>query len=384
MSSSIPILDTVPVPQPQMPRRADIELKQVKIAKLLADTGCESILLLERVNVRWMTSGACERGIYHAEECPAVFANPHQRWIICSNVDTQRLFDEELDGMGFQVKEWPGTVTREHFLAELCHGRKMAADQPFRDFHHVGTFLAQERRRLGRYEQKQLSEIGRLTAQALEAAARNIQPGDREDEIAGHLAHRLLKRGVEPVTLAVAGDDRGRLYRRPGYTATPVRDRCLLQATACRNGMFATASRTVAFGTLSDETRTEFETAARLMAMWQATIRAGDRPHAVYDIAKAALKDTPFEHEYRLQPPGWWTGRSPSEGLFTPSSAERVAEGNALVWQARIGGTAVCETLQVQENGIFPIAPVEDWPFRRYVIQGNRYDIPDLLIREPS
>ncbi len=121
-------------PVPLTPRRADIEAKQALISRLILDLDCQSLLLLERANVRWMTSGAAERGVYHGEDCPAVFLSVNQRWIICSSVDTQRLFDEELDGLGFQVKEWPNTVSREQFLAELCHGRRMASDRPFRDF----------------------------------------------------------------------------------------------------------------------------------------------------------------------------------------------------------------------------------------------------------
>ena len=81
---------------------------------------------------------------------------------------------------------------------------------------------------------------------------------------------------------------------------------------------------------------------------------------------------------------GWWTGRQPSEALSTPDVPERFLEGQALVWQARIGAAAVCETCLVQENGINLLAPVEDWPIRRYVIQGTRFDLPDLLIRDPS
>ncbi len=219
---------------------------------------------------------------------------------------------------------------------------------------------------------------------ALEATARNLQQHDTEFEIAGHLAHRLLKRGAEPVALSVAADDRGRHYRRPGFTSAKVETHCLLQATALKYGLFATASRTVCFGEPNETLKLEFEMASRLVAVWLATVKPGDRPAGLYRAAEHVLRGTPFEHETRLSAPGWWTSRMPSELLFTPKIAERFVAGNALVWQARIGGAAVCEGCLVQENAIIPLAAVEDWPFRRYVIQGTRFDLSDILIRNPA
>lgn len=383
-SGETPILELPRPTWPVSPRREDVDAKHRKLARLLADADCEALLVLERANFRWLTGGAAERGIYHAEECPALYFNPSLRWVICGSIDTQRLFDEELDGLGFQVKEWPTTIGREQFLTDLCHGRRMAVDRPFRDFKHVGLYLEQERRRLSVHEQEHLRELGGLLAHALEATARNLTRGDREEEIAGHLAHRLLKHGVDPVVLSIAAEDRGRLYRRPGFTGARAETRCQLQATASKFGLFATASRTVCLDAPADAIKHEHETACRVQAAWLATVRAGDRPAALFQSARTLLRETPFEHEDRLSTPGWWTGRQPSETLFLPASPEQFLDGQALVWQARIGGSVVCETCQVGEKRINLIAPVEDWPIRRYVIQGERYDLPDLLIRNPS
>jgi Xaa-Pro aminopeptidase len=383
-SDETPTIELFGLSMQLSPRREDIDLKQAKIARLLADAQCEAVLLLERPNVRWFTSGAAERGVYHAEECPVLFVNSNQRWVICSSVDTQRLFDEELDGLGFQVKEWPSTMLPEQFLTELCAGRTMATDRSFREFKRVGTYLEQERRRLSRFEQERLRELGSLLVHAIEATARHLQPGDREEEVAGHLAHRLLKRGAEPIALSITAEDRARTYRRTGFTSAQIEKRCLLQATAGKFGLFATASRTVCLGPPDETVKQEFEFASRLQAVWLASTKPGDRPAALYETARPLLRRTPFEHESRLSSPGWWTGRLPSEALFTPGGQERFADRQAVVWQARIGGMAVCETRLVTENAIIPLTAVEDWPFRRYVIQGERFDLPDLLIRNPS
>src|SRR5262249_11819823 len=88
-------------------RRADIEAKQGRVAALLQETGCEGLLVLDPDNFSWLTSGGAARGILDPDGLPALYFSPEGRWAICGNADSQRLFDEELDGLGFQLKEWP-------------------------------------------------------------------------------------------------------------------------------------------------------------------------------------------------------------------------------------------------------------------------------------
>ena len=38
--------------------------------------------------------------------------------------------DEEIDGLGFQLKEWPWHVERAQLLTDLCQGRSVACDTP--------------------------------------------------------------------------------------------------------------------------------------------------------------------------------------------------------------------------------------------------------------
>src|SRR5437870_11274563 len=134
-------------------RRADLEGKQVQIAKLLQDVGCVGLLVLDPDNFGWLTSGAAARGVLDPAELPALYFSAEQRWVVASNVDSQRLFDEELDGLGFQLKQWPWHAGREQLLADLCHGRSVAGDRPRGGVKPVGEQLRRLRRVLSPYEQ---------------------------------------------------------------------------------------------------------------------------------------------------------------------------------------------------------------------------------------
>ena len=133
--SSTPPLPEVNLTTPS-DRRADIDAKQTRVATLLQETQCEGLLLLDPENVAWMTSGASSRGILDPADTPVVFISSEGRWMLSSNVDSQRLFDEELDGLGFQLKEWPwhraapsGWPTCARAAASLAISRSTSASR---------------------------------------------------------------------------------------------------------------------------------------------------------------------------------------------------------------------------------------------------------------
>ena len=362
-------------------RRLDVDAKQELIAKLLHDTGCEGLLVLHPANFRWLTSGATPAGLFGRDETPALFFNPHQRWLIASAADSPRLFAEELDGLGFQLKEWHWTVSREQFLADMAYGRNLASDQPFRNCKPAGAFFAHTRRRLTAYEAERLAELGELVAHAVEATARHFDWGDPEDEIAGHLAHRLLRHGAEPVALQITGDGRGRAFRRRGFRSDRVQRVCILQSTARKFGLHATVSRTVFRSPPDDSERAEFEAALRLRVTHLAVSKLGERVYAALDAGVALLRQSPFEHEWRLAPPVCLTGREPSEGVFLAGAQDKWLPGWAAVWQERIGGVASVDTYLMQEGGWRPVTAPSLWPVRRANSRGRTFELADFLVR---
>jgi len=362
-------------------RRLDVDAKQELVAKLLHDTGSEGLLVLHPANFRWLTAGATPAGLAGRDETPALFFNSSQRWLVASATDSPRLFADELDGLGFQLKEWHWTASREQFLADMAFGRKLACDQPFRDCKPTGAFFAHTRRRLSPYEADRLAELGEMVAHALEATARHFDWGDPEEEIAGHLAHRLLRHGAEPVALQINGDGRGRAFRRRGFRSEPVERACVLQATARKFGLHATAARTVFRSTPDETERAEYEAALRLRVTHLAVSKVGERPYGALDAGVALLRSSPFEHEWRLAPPVCLTGREPSEGVFLASAQDKWLPGWACVWQERVGAAAVVDTYVMEEAGWRPMTRPSLWPMRRANSRGGTFDLADFLVR---
>ncbi len=363
-------------------RRLDIEAKQQLVSQLLHDSACEGLLVLHPANFRWLTSGANPVGLFGRDEAPALYFNSHQRWLLASATDSPRLFAEDLDGLGFMLKEWNWSASREQMLGDLVFGRNVACDQPFRSCKSTGLFCVAERRKLSTHESERLAELGATVAHAVEATARNFDWGESEEEIAGQLGHRLLRHGTEPVALQVNGDDRGRRFRRRGFGSEPVEQCCVLQATARQYGLHVSVSRTISRSPPSDISRHEFDVALRWRAAHLANSRTGEFVMTTLQAGRDLLRPTEFEHEWRLAPPVMLTGREPSEGVFHIAAQDRWTIGWAAVWQERIGATAVVDTYLLETDGWRLVTPANDWPIRRALLPNHSFDFADVLVRE--
>jgi Xaa-Pro aminopeptidase len=259
------------------PRRADVEEKHRRVNQFLDEAGFDAVLLGRSDSLAWFSSGGNLAQTMFAETgAVQIFINPRCRVVICDNVQTARTFEEELAGLGFQLKEWPWHSDPRGLLSDLTRGKRVATDG-----FGSGPGLFDERVRLRglrypftRMERQRLRELGRTVSLTLEAACRNFEPGETEADLAGHLAHRLIREGVVPVDLRVAADDRLTRYRQPLFKSVAIQKRATVMAVGRRHGLCAAATRTVNFGTPDSN----FQMAHALAAMVDATCIYFSRP----------------------------------------------------------------------------------------------------------
>jgi Xaa-Pro aminopeptidase len=363
-------------------RRADVEDKSARVAALLKESECDGLLLLEPENVAWLTSGLTPRGLPDPAAFPAVYCNGDARWLIASNADSQRQFDEDLDGLGFQLKEWPWHLGRDSFLADLCQSRKVACDRPLQGARAVvAAALRRFRLVLTPYEQACHRALGQVVAHALEATCRTLQPNDSEREVAGQISHRLMHRGVIPLHVGVAADGRSRLYRQYSFTGTPVRKCAVMTATARKYGLTVTAGRTVSIGPADDDLRREHNAVCRVSASFLASTWPDALPREILAATRRIYQIAGYEHEWLHCPQGHITGRLPVEVPVTLQTEELFLAGMAVTWHASAGAAESCDTFLVTEQGPKPVTPSEAWPLKRIRIQGAELIRPDILER---
>ena len=362
-------------------RRSDVDAKQAQLSELLKDLGADGLLVLQPENFSWLTSGGTARGVTDPEALPGLFFSSEGRWLLCNSADTQRLFDEEIDGLGFQLKEWPWHWGREQLLNDLCQGRNLVCDVSLGECKVVAKQLATIRRPLSDYERACYRALGQVVSHALEATARTFNSGDTEREVAGQLGHRLIHRGATPVSITVAADGRSRNYRQGSFTATPIKQFAVLKVTARKYGLCATASRSISFGPPDPFFRKEHDAACKVCATYVASSWPDSVPRQILAGGQRIYQLMGAENEWFQASQGHITGRSPVELNLTPGTQELLRANWPVTWNASVGAALSCDTFLITEEGARAVTAAESWPLKRIRTQGAEFVRPDVLAR---
>jgi hypothetical protein len=364
-----------------MDRRADIELKQTLLAGLLQEVGCDSLLVLSPNNFAWLTAGGAARGILDNDAMPALFYTAEARWLVCANPDSQRLFDEEIDALGFQLKEWPWHLGRAGLLADLCQNRTVACDMPLNSCKVVGPQLQLMRRTLTEYALTCYRLLGQTLSHAIEATGRTLARGETEREIAGQISHRLLHRGVHPLMISVTADGRGRPYRHAGFTSTPIARTCVMTVAGRKYGLCAQASRVMSFGQPDANFRRDHDSACKISATYVAGSWPDSVPRQILLTGQRIYQLTGVEHEFYLAPQGHLTGHAPVELNLALQDENLLQAKWAVTWSVAVGASVSCDTFVISDEGPRAVTAAENWPLKRIRIQGAEFVRPDVLIR---
>ena len=207
------------------------------------------------------------------------------------------------------------------------------------------------RRRLTGLERQRLRELGRTLTLAVEATCRNFDRGEREADVAGHLAHRLIREGVVPVDLRVASDDRLARYRQPTFKASPILKRATIAVTGRRHGLCASVTRTVSFGPVDREHKAHHSLATMVDATCIFFSRPGEAVSEVFRRAKRIYEKFDHPHEWTLDYQGNVVGYSPREVLLRPDSTLALEPDMALAWSPSVGSARTEDTVVIDSRG---------------------------------
>jgi Xaa-Pro aminopeptidase len=365
-------------------RREDVEEKHRRVVEYLDANDYDALVLGRADSVAWFTSGG-DLGQDLGAEVSSVllYVNRGSRAVVTDNVHSARVFEEELAGLGFQLKErsWhdgPGRI-----IAELSHNKRVASDaglNPSPWPREIDSLRAL-RTRLTALERQRLRELGRTLTLAVEATCRNFVQGEKEADVAGHLAHRLIREGVVPVDLRVAGDDRQGRYRQPGFKSAPIGKRATLTVTGRRFGLCASISRTVSFGPVEPE----FRHWHLLAGMVDATCIYFSRPDEpvpeVFRRARRIFEKFERPHEWTLDYPGHVTGYAPREAMLGPDSPLVLADGMALCWCPSVGAARSSDTIVIDSRGYEVVTEAQNWPKLEVAVKGFVISRPGILER---
>jgi Xaa-Pro dipeptidase len=362
----------------------DVEHKQRRIAEFLERHQYDAVLLQDVAGFAWFTSGAeCPR-LPGEAPAAALFITPDARVVVANNIDAGYLFDRELGGLGFQLKQRPWHEDRRILLEDLCRGRKVASDSGIEFTTLEAESLAALRRQLTPVERERMRTLAGLVTHAVEATARSLSAGQTEVEIAGELAHRLVKHAVHPLRTRVIADGRAAVYRHWIASETPLKRWCLVGAIGSRWGLHCACMRAVVLESPAPEVIASYHQAAMLAATAMFFSQSGSPLATVWQKVRRIYEKLGFPDEWQLADQADVIGYRPREVPLVPQTEFELQAGMAIHWYPSLGPVQMGDTVLVGDApGELMTRPVE-WPQLCVTVKGEPVYLPDLLIREAA
>jgi Xaa-Pro aminopeptidase len=358
----------------------EFDRKQDRMRALLVEHGLDALLLQRVSSFAWATCGAASYvNTAVGKGASSLLIMPSERHLITNNIEAPRLEREEgLSAQGWELHAAPWHEAHDT-VAELTRGMKLGADGPYPGAIDLAPELARLRAALTPEEGQRLRKLGRVCADAMAVAARNVQPGQTEHEIAALLAQEAQRRGVQAIVDLVATDERVSAFRHPLPTQKKLDHYAMLVLCGRRQGLVCSITRFVYFGRLPDELRRKAEATARVDGTLIAATRPGEVLGKVFRRGVAAYAEAGFSSEWKLHHQGGPVGYEPREWLAVPDSNDVVSPGQAYAWNPSITGTKSEDTVLVGEDGNEVLTGIDGWPTLTVTAEGEALLRPTVL-----
>ncbi|MDU7361180.1 MAG: M24 family metallopeptidase [Propionibacteriaceae bacterium] len=336
-----------------------------RIGRLVAcaqEQACEQLVLTEQATLSWLLGVRSHVPNTLDATCFDVVLDVQTRTlrIVVNAIEAPRLQANELAGVPAEFEVLPWWTDRR---AQLPTGTRVGSDSGLPGMSDLTSQIALERRRLDDGQQVTLRSVCRDAAAAATAAAIAITPAMSEYVAAGKLAYELLARGLDPIVLMVAGDERMARDRHPIPTSGALGARAMLVCCARRHGVVASVTRIVAFDPVPRPRLAAYERLLRVEARFLEASKPGAvlgdvLRHGVEGYAAFGFEADEWHRHHQGGYSGWHSREFPAR----TNSCEILAEGEVLAWNPSADGWKVEDTCLIGVDGAEPLVYDDAWP----------------------
>ncbi len=354
-----------------------------KIRSLLRDKGLDAILITNQSNFSWLSDGGRGHVAISTETSVAsFFITNDEIFLITNNIEAQRLQDEEIKGIEYKLKQYPwhDDGQRRTILQELFNNKKIGSDSPMESTVNISDDIAELRYILTDEEVQRFRELGKDCGEAIGEVCKTIKPGLSEFDIAGAMSAELYKRGVTPIVLLIAVDERVSQYRHPLPTEKKVKKYGMIVVCGRKYGLIASLTRLFHFGPVSDELRKKHNAVVEVDTVFIAESRPGAVIGEIFSKAQNMYEEKGFPGEWEFHHQGGPAGYAPRDYVATPGNMKKVLKPQALAWNPSIKGTKSEDTIITTDDRPEIVTATPGWPLITVTYKGEKWERPDILI----
>ncbi len=359
--------------------RADAALKRERVRMWLEENGLDGVIISRQDQFAWITSGGDNHVLKNSEiGVGHVVITPTQHYLLAHSMDALRLYEEQIPGQEYELVSLSWFQGDPRVAARDLIGGRWASDTPLDgaafDAHQSLSFLHYP---LTDLEMARCRWLGEQVGKILVRVAQSIRPGESEEEVAYRLQVECLKLGIELDVLIVGSDERVFRYRHPLPTTKRIERYVLLHPAARRWGLHANVSRSLYFGTPSEDIRRAYQAVATLEACLLGRLKPGLLFSEIFEWQKQKYAELGFPEEWKNHFQGGPTGYLVVDALRCMTSTQTQIN-QAYDWFITVTGAKVEEQVLLSENGVEIPSFQSPWPSFRPKASCDGVSVPDL------
>jgi Xaa-Pro aminopeptidase len=361
--------------------------KLLEVRQWLATTGAGAVLVEGQGAFAWLTCGGDSHvSLGQQEGCASLLVTRERVFLLAANNEVARILEEELSPLPSEVATFPWhQPTRARSLVERLAGSgPVVSDLGQLGFARADPSFAALRFTLLEPETERYRRVGQDAAEAVETACGEARPGQREREVAARIVQGCAERGILPLVVLVAGDDRIARYRHPLPTERAWNRTLLVALTGRRHGLHASLTRMVSAGDPDAKLSARLAAVQRVDAALLLASRPGRSLGEVLARGQAQYAAEGHPGEWELHHQGGLTGYGGRERFATPGDPLALGPGQAVAWNPSITWVKSEDTALVTGDGPELLTLTPRWPRVQVRLPEGTVERPALMVLGPG
>lgn len=362
---------------------ADVRIKEDRLWNFLEREGLDGLVIGRQDNFAWITAGSDSRVVTTSEMgFGYLLLTPHRKLLVSHWMDGQRFIEEQVPGQGYELVMlyWHEGSPVEKIL-QLAEGIRLGADFPLPGAQFLGAELTDLHYPLTDLDLRRMRWVGQKSSTILAQAARSLEPGVSEVEVAAELLGAYTCEGMTIDVLIVGFDDRISRYRHPMPTTNRLQRYALLHPAARRWGLHANVTRLVHFGEPPQEIRRAMQAVASIGASVAAWLAPEVRFADILEAQKRQYAELGYPEEWHYHFQGGITGYTLADPARCLDPNARVVERQAYDYFITITGAKFEELTLLTETGVEFASVGEGWPLKQVDTTAGEMAVPEVWLR---
>jgi Xaa-Pro aminopeptidase len=282
--------------------------------------------------------------------------------VVAPNIEQARLEEEELPkGVELIYVPWYDSAAKEKTLNDLLQG-KILSDTSGRgfdtkDFWPLRVPLTIEE--IDRYRKMSLE-----TSEVFTEGLQMVKPGLTEHQVIGLLAEGLRAKGMQPVVMLAASDDRLERYKHPLPSHNKIDKRFMAVTCVRKHGLITSLTRLVSFASESAAHKKRYTHLLEVEKTFLDYTQHGLITAEVFNELQQAYAKAGYSNAWRDHHQGGPTGYYTRDFLVTPDNTKMLVDGCAYAWNPSLPGVKVEDTVLLLHDKLEILTEDETWPLR--------------------